>query len=108
MSALIDVQDGNFEEKVLRAARPVLADFSAAWCGPCKQLKPTVEELAGEYEGRIDMVHIDVDEARQTAATYGVMGVPTLMFFKDGEVADKVTGVIPKDTLKQKLDRLLS
>ena len=108
MSALIDVQDANFEEKVLRATRPVLADFSAAWCGPCKQLKPTVEELAGEYEGRVDMVHIDVDEARQTAATYGVMGVPTLMFFKDGEVADKVTGVIPKETLKQKLDRLLS
>jgi thioredoxin 1 len=108
LSALIDVQDANFEEKVLRATRPVLADFSAAWCGPCKQLKPTVEELAGEYEGRVDMVHIDVDEAQQTAATYGVMGVPTLMFFKDGEVADKVTGVIPKETLKQKLDRLLS
>ena len=108
MSVLIEVQDGNFEEKVLRAARPVLADFSAAWCGPCKQLKPTVEELAGEYHGRVDMVHIDVDSAQQTAATSGIMGVPTIMFFKDGQVADKISGVVPKDTLKQKLDQLLS
>ncbi len=108
LSELIEVNDGNFEEKVLRAGRPVLVDFSATWCGPCKQLKPIVEELAGEYQGRIDVVHIDVDEARNTAALYGVMSVPTLMFFKDGELADQLAGAVPKEALKQKLDKLLA
>lgn len=108
MSELIEVNDGNFEEKVLRAVRPVLVDFSATWCGPCKQLKPVVEELAGEYQGRIDVVHIDVDEARDTAALYGVMSVPTLMFFKNGELADQIAGAVPKETLKRKLDKLLT
>ena len=108
LSELMEVNDGNFEEKVLRAGRPVLVDFSATWCGPCKQLKPVVEELAGEYQGRVDVVHIDVDEARNTAALYGVMSVPTLMFFKDGELADQLAGVVPKEALKQKLDKLLA
>jgi thioredoxin 1 len=108
LAELIAVNDGNFEEKVLKSPRPVLADFSATWCGPCKQLKPIVEALADEYAGRVDVVHIDVDEARDTAARFGVMSVPTLLFFKNGEPADQVTGVVPGETLKQKLDRLLS
>ncbi len=85
-----------------------MADFSATWCGPCKKLKPIVEELAGEYAGRVDVVHIDVDEARETAARFGIMSVPTLMFFKGGEPAGQVTGLVGKDALKKQLDRLLS
>ncbi len=94
LSALIEVQDGNFKEVVLDAERPVLVDFSAEWCGPCKQLKPVIEALAGEYAGRVDMVHVDVDQARDTAAGYGVMSVPTLLFFKNGEPADRCQGVV--------------
>jgi len=108
LSQLIEVNDETFEEKVLNAERPVLVDFSATWCGPCKQLKPIVEALAGEYQGRVDVVHIDVDEARDTSARFGVMSVPTLMFFRDGELADQVAGVVPKEALKQKLDKLLA
>lgn len=108
LSSLIEVQDEDFEKLVVKAERPVLVDFSAEWCGPCKQLKPVVEDLAAEYAGRIDMVHVDVDGARETAAQYGVMSVPTLILFKDGEPADKVNGVVSREALKQKLDKLLS
>jgi thioredoxin 1 len=105
---MVAVDDGNFADKVLGAQRPVLVDFSAAWCGPCKKLKPIVEELAGEYAGRIDMVHIDVDAARETAARYGIMSVPTLLFFKGGEPAGQLTGLVARDALKKRLDQLLS
>ena len=108
MSKVLNVDDTNFEAKVLGAERPVMADFSAAWCGPCKKLKPVVEELAGEYEGRVDVVYVDVDEARDTASRYGVMSVPTVLFFKGGEVADQLTGLVPKENLQKRLDQLLS
>ena len=85
-----------------------MADFSAAWCGPCKKLKPVIEELAEEYEGRVDVVYVDVDEARQTATDYGVMSVPTLLFFRGGEVADKLTGLVPKESLQKRLEQLLA
>ncbi|MFQ5720425.1 MAG: thioredoxin [Acidobacteriota bacterium] len=108
MSKLVQVDDASFEAKVLGAERPVMADFSAAWCGPCKKLKPVVEELAGEYDGRVDIVHVDVDEARQTASRYGVMSVPTLLFFDGGEVTDQVTGLATKESLQKRLEQLLS
>ncbi len=108
VSKVVNVDDTNFEAKVLGAERPVMADFSAAWCGPCKKLKPVVEELAGEYEGRVDVVYVDVDEARDTASRYGVMSVPTVLFFKGGELADQLTGLVPKENLQKRLDQLLS
>ena len=108
VNKVLDVDDASFEDQVLGSALPVLADFSAAWCGPCKKLAPIVEELAGEYEGRLNIVHIDVDQARQTAARYGVMSVPTLLFFKAGEVTDQLTGLVPKEALQTRLERLLS
>ncbi|MFQ5670831.1 MAG: thioredoxin [Acidobacteriota bacterium] len=108
MSDLVEATDATFQAKVLDAGRPVLADFSATWCGPCKKLQPIVEDLAGEYAGRVDMVHIDVDQAQETAARYGVMSVPTLLFFKGGEARDQLTGFVPKETVRQHLDRLLS
>ena len=85
-----------------------MADFSAAWCGPCKRLAPIVEDLAGEYAGRVDIVHIDVDEARETASKFGVMSVPTLLFFNKGEVTDQVTGLVPREVLVKRLEALLS
>ena len=108
MSKLQEVNDTNFDEEVLKADRPVLADFSASWCGPCKKLQPIVEELAREYDGRVNIVHIDVDRARETAARYGIMSVPSLFFFVNGDVASQLTGVVPKETLKRHLDQLLS
>ncbi len=107
MSKVVEVDDASFEERVLRSGQPVLVDFSARWCGPCKKLAPIVEELAGEYEGRISIVHIDVDQARDTAAKFGVMSVPTLLFFKAGEVTDQIAGLVPKETLQKRLDQLL-
>ena len=108
MSKVLKVDDSSFDEKVIGAGRPVMADFSAAWCGPCKKLKPVVEELAGEYEGRVDVVYVDVDEARETASRYGVMSVPTLLFFKGGELADQLTGLVPKESLQKRLEQLLA
>jgi thioredoxin 1 len=108
VSKVQEVNDSNFDDLVLRADRPVLADFSASWCGPCKKLHPIVEELASEYDGRVNIVRIDVDQARETAARYGVMSVPSLFFFKDAGLAGQLTGVVPKETLKRHLDQLLS
>jgi thioredoxin 1 len=108
VSKLQEVNDTNFDDLVLKADRPVLADFSASWCGPCKKLDPIVKELAGEYDGRVYVVHVDVDQARETAARYGIMSVPSLFFFKGGKVASQLTGVVPKETLRRHLDQLLS
>ena len=108
MSQIFEANDTTFEDEVLKADGLVLVDFSATWCAPCKKLEPIVHELAGDYDGRLKVVKVDVDQARAVAARFGVMSVPTLLFFKNGEPADQVTGVVPGETLKQKLDRLLS
>ncbi|MFQ5768271.1 MAG: thioredoxin [Acidobacteriota bacterium] len=108
MSDLIEVRDSDFEAKVLGSQRPVLVDFSASWCGPCKRLEPIVRELATEYAGKVDIVHVDVDEAQKTAARYGVMSVPTLLFFNKGEVRDQLTGLVAKEALAQRIDQLLT
>ena len=107
VSKIIEADDSDFKAKVLASPRPVLVDFSAEWCGPCKRLQPIVEELAGEYAGRADVVHVDIDHARETAAHYGVMSVPTILFLKGGEVADLVTGLVAKENLAKRLEQLL-
>ncbi|MDP8246687.1 MAG: thioredoxin [Candidatus Tritonobacter lacicola] len=104
---LIHVTDSDFEEKVIKAATPVLVDFGADWCGPCRLIGPLLEELAPEYEGRLTIAKLDVDKNRETAIKYGVQGIPTLILFKDGKVADQVVGALPKPKLKEWLDSKL-
>lgn len=98
------VTDSSFESDVLKAKRPVLVDFWAEWCGPCKMLLPTVEELAGEYKGKVDIVKVNIDENPETPAKYGVRGIPTLMLFENGEVKDTKVGGDSKSNLKSWID----
>jgi len=101
------VTDSTFEAEVLKATSPVLVDFWATWCGPCRMVGPVVEELATEYEGKVKVCKLDVDENGQTAGKFGITAVPTLMIFKDGVMAQRVVGVRPKKELKALLDEQL-
>jgi len=96
----INVTDANFEQEVLKSDIPVLVDFWAEWCMPCNMVAPTVEAIAKEYEGRVKVCKLNVDEGPKTSATYGVMSIPTLALFKNGEIVDKVIGVLPKSELE--------
>jgi thioredoxin 1 len=107
MSLVIEVTDQNFEAEVLQSTTPVLVDFSATWCGPCKKLEPVVHEIAGEFEGRLKVVKVDVDQARQTAAKFGVMSVPTVFLFKAGQVKDQHIGLATKGMLADKVQKVL-
>ncbi|MBL4745317.1 MAG: thioredoxin [Flavobacteriaceae bacterium] len=100
----IEITDANFEEVVLKSDKPVLVDFWAAWCGPCRMVGPIVEELAVEYEGKAVVGKLDVDANQDFAAKYGVRNIPTVIIFKNGEVVDKQVGVAPKATYAGKID----
>lgn len=100
----INVNDTNFKEEVLDSDIPVLVDFWAEWCGPCRMIAPTLEEIAKEYEGKVKVCKLNVEEGQKTASEYGIMNIPTLIIFKGGEVAEKVVGVIPKGDIISKLD----
>ncbi len=101
------VDDSNFDEIVLQAKTPVLVDFWAEWCGPCRMVAPVVEELAEEYEGRISFVKLDVDQNTKTASKYGIMSIPTLLLFKNGSPVSNIVGFRPKAELKRSLDTVL-
>lgn len=101
------VTDQNFADLVLKSKVPVLVDFFAEWCGPCKMIAPSIDEIAKDYDGKALVVKLNVDESMDTAQTFGVMSIPTLVFIKDGEEVDRVTGALPKDALQEKLDSLL-
>ncbi len=103
----IHVTDADFEDLVLKSDVPVIVDFWAEWCGPCKMIGPIIEEMAGEFEGKAKMVKLDVDSNPQTAMNFGIRNIPTLLFFKNGEVADKQVGVVPKAAIVDKLNKLL-
>lgn len=107
MSNLIELTDGNFEQQVLQSEGPVLVDVSTEWCGPCKMLTPIIEELAKEYDGRLKVGKLDADASPSVAARYRILSVPTLLFFKNGELVDTQIGLIPKQELQNKLDTLL-
>lgn len=96
--------DGNFNKEALEADKPVLVDFYADWCGPCKMMSPIIEELAKDYEGEIIIGKLNTDENPNTTAQYKVMSIPTMILFKDGKEVDKVVGAVSKDTLVEKLD----
>lgn len=100
----IQFTDENFQKEALESKLPVLVDFYADWCGPCKMMAPVVAELAGEYEGVFKIGKLNVDEASQTAEKYRVMSIPTMMIFKNGTAVDTVVGAVPKKVLQDKLD----
>jgi thioredoxin 1 len=107
MSDLVEANDQNFESVVLQSDKPVLVDFSAVWCGPCKKLEPVVKDIASTYDGRLRVVKVDVDRSPQTAARFAVLSVPTLLLFRDGQVRDQVVGVLSKGALSDRVDRVL-
>ena len=107
MNGVVEIDDGNFESEVLRSPVPVLLDFSAEWCGPCKRLQPIVEAIALEYADRLRVAHLDIDKAQATAVKYGIMSVPTVLFFKGGKVLDQLLGYVPRDKLVEKIGHLL-
>ena len=102
MAELINVTEDTFEDEVVNATAPVLVDFSAVWCGPCKMLDPVVKQLAGEWEGKVKVVKIDADANPNILMQYSVLGIPTLLFFKGGEIKERITGYLPKDKLVAK------
>lgn len=103
----LELTDANFDELVLKSDKPVLVDFWAVWCGPCRMVGPIVEELAKEYDGRAVIGKVDVDNNPGISAKFGIRNIPSLLFFKNGEVVDKVVGASPKQTFATKLDALM-
>jgi thioredoxin 1 len=101
------VNDTNFEDIVVKSELPVMVDFWAEWCGPCRMIAPFVEELSTEYEGKALVVKCDVDSSPGVAAKYGIRNIPTVLFFNNGEVADKQVGAVPKASFAAKLDALI-
>jgi len=108
MSNMLAVSSDTFQKEVLESDIPVLVDFWAIWCGPCKAIAPTVEALANEYAGKIKVVKVDVDQEPQIAARYGIRSIPTLMVFKGGQMVDQVIGAVPRQHLAGMLDRALA
>lgn len=106
MANVAEFTDGNFQAEVLQSSEPVLVDFWAPWCGPCRMIAPVVEELAGEYSGAVKVGKINIDDNPGPAQAYGVMNIPTLLLFKQGEVVERFVGVQPKAKLQQAMDAI--
>lgn len=107
MSHVVEITDGNFESEVVKSDVPVLVDFSAEWCGPCKTLAPIVAELAGEYKGKLKVGHLDIEVSPATAAQFGVMSVPTLIFFKNGSSAETIVGAVSRQKLEGSIKKVI-
>jgi len=103
----LEFTDANFEQEVLKSELPVLVDFWAVWCGPCKMIAPIVKELATEYDGKVKIGKVDVDNNQDISIKYGIRSIPTLLIFKDGKIAEQIVGAVPKGQIVQKLDAQL-
>jgi thioredoxin 1 len=104
----IELTDANFDQEVLKSDLPVLADFWAEWCGPCKMIAPVVDEIAGEYDGKLKIGKVDVDTQQAVAMKYGIRSIPTLLLFKDGKVVEQIIGAAPKKMLVEKISKHLN
>jgi thioredoxin 1 len=104
---ILEVDDASFDSEVLKADKPVLVDFWAPWCGPCKAIGPVIEELAGTFGEKIKFTKFNVDESPITPGKYGIRAIPTLIFFKEGKVADQITGMVAKSKLEESINKVL-
>jgi len=104
----IEFTDSNFKQEVLNSTNPVLIDFWAVWCGPCRLVAPVIEDIAGEYDGKVKVGKLDVDNNPETATKYGIRSIPTMLIFKGGEVVDRIVGAVPKQKITEKLTSVLS
>ena len=107
-AGIIEVSDATFEKDVLQSEQPVLVDFWAVWCGPCRAIAPIVEDLATTYAGKLKVAKVNVDQNGATPSRYGIRGIPALLFFKDGKVADQIVGYVPKEVIEEKVTRVLA
>ena len=105
---VLEVSDVTFDQEVLKSEQPVLVDFWAVWCGPCKAIAPIVDGVAATYAGKLKVIKVNVDENGATPSRYGIRGIPSLLFFKGGKVADQVVGYVPQDVIEEKVQRLLA
>ena len=104
---LLHLKTNEFDKEVLKSSQPVLVDFSATWCGPCQMMGPVMEKLATEFEGKVKVAKVDIDECSDLATKYNIMSVPSMLFFKNGEIKDQVVGAVPAEHLSEKLNSLL-
>jgi len=107
-NGIVELTDESFDRDVLKSEQPVMVDFWAAWCGPCKALAPIVEEVATAYNGKVKVAKMDVDRNVATPQRYGIRGIPTLLIFKDGKVQEQIVGYVPKETIQKALDKHVS
>jgi thioredoxin 1 len=104
MSSAAEVTGANWDAEVMKSEQPVLVDFWAPWCGPCKAIAPTIDQLAGELEGRLKVVKLNTDAAGDVASKYGIMSIPTLLLFKNGQVVEQMMGALPKSAIQSKIE----